>query len=308
MKNSSIKYLLQLGALLLSLHAGAQKAWLEPGGTDFNPEDSVRIYVNLAEMDNQTLVGFQGDLYIWTWLPTENVGPYKQGTWNSSNEELKLTPTADPNVYYFAMIPTVFYAVTPDVIYEEGFAFLIKAKDGSDQGNGDMKTEDIMLKPEKPGVPKVFTMPAVPPSLKKSVDTAPDTLPVTEDDFITIFYNNKLEELPAMQNLTAGDEIHIFIRTTGSDNKTYTSVRKAQLGLETASKMRWVGDGLFAATFNLGRMWRNSGITASFTQPPADARPLKIEVQFAKVDATQPNIDLAPKANGIFIYYVGRCQ
>jgi hypothetical protein len=309
MKNifSRILFIALLPGCIVPL--SAQKAWLDPGGTDFNPEDSVKICINVAETDRTQLKDFTDDVFLWTWLPTENVGPYKNGSWNASNEEMKMTRQADPNVYCYAMIPTEFYAVGAAEIYENGFAFLAKARDGADLGNGEMKTEDLIIKPEKPGVPKVFTMPAVPKSFKKATDTGIDTLPVTLDDFITILYNNKLETVAGMQNLTASDEIHAFIRITGSDNKIYSNVRKTQVGNDPASQLRAVpnADGLFALTFNLRRLWENSGTTANFVHPPAGERPLRIEVQFARVSPAQPNIDLAPIAEGIFMYYVGRC-
>jgi hypothetical protein len=308
MKKSIFLYLSLVAFLLAANAATAQKAWLEPGGTDFNPEDSARIYVNIANCERQTLLNFADDVYLWTWSPSENAGPYKLGSWNSSNDALKMTRTADPNVYYYAMIPTEFYATGASDVYEKGFSFLAKAKDGSDQGAGEMKTEDLSIKPEKPGVPKVFTMPAVPKSLKKASDTAPDTLAVSQKDFVTVFYNNKLETVPEIQNLTEGDEVHAFIRTTGSDNKKYLNVRKAQLGNDLKSKARWRGDGLLSVTFNLGDLWVNSGIGAGFTPPPAGVTPQLIEVQFAKCNPAQPNVDLAPKAEGIFTYFVGKCQ
>jgi hypothetical protein len=310
MKYKYFKYLILAGLLMMGGGLQAQKAWMEPGGTDFNPEDSVKICVNVAETDRTQLKDFTGDVYFWSWLPTEDAGPYKHGSWNSTNDEVKMTRQADPNVYCISMIPTEFYNTSASDIYEKGFAFLAKAKDGADVGNGEMKTEDLIITPEKPGVPKVFTLPAVPKSLKKATDTAIDTLPVNQDDFITVFYNNKLETVTEMQNLTPADEIHVFIRTTGSDNKIYSNVRKAQLGNDPKSKMRAVTttEGLFALTFNLGAMWRASGTTAAFTPPPAGVTPQRIEIQFAKVDPSQPNIDLAPKAEGLFFYFVGKCQ
>jgi hypothetical protein len=286
----------------------AQKTWIDPGGTDFNPEDSVKIYVDITQCDQQALKDFAGDVFIWTWSPSENQGPYKQGAWNSSNEELKMTRTANPNVYFFPMIPVEFYAVGASDVYSKGFSFLVKAKDGADQGNGEMKTEDLTIKPEKPGIPKVFTMPSVPKSLKKKTDTGLDTLPISMDDFVTFYYNSKLEALPAMQNLTDSEELHVFVRTTGSDDKVYLNVRKTQLGLDAASKMKARGDGLFTATYNLRSLWENSGITAAFTPPPPGVTPKNVEVIFAKCNAAQPNVDLAPKAEGSFIWSVEKCQ
>jgi hypothetical protein len=287
----------------------AQKAWLDPGGTDFNPEDSVRIYVDITQCDQQALKDFTGDVFIWTWSPSENVGPYKQGTWNSSNEELKMTRSAtNPNVYSIGMIPTVFYGVGPSDIYSKGFSFLVKAKDGADQGNGEMKTEDLTIKPEKPGIPKVFTMPAIPKSLRKKTDTGLDTLPTAMDDYVTFYYNNKLEAFPSMQNLSDNEELHVFIRTTGSDGRIYLNVRKAQLGLDAGSRMKSRGNGLFTATYNMRQLWNSSGTTAAFTPPPAGVTPTQMEVIFARANPTAPNVDQVPKAEGTFIWAVGKCQ
>jgi hypothetical protein len=305
MKKILILLLMFIGSLDVVL---SQKAWLDPGGTDFNPEDSVRIYVDITQCDQQALKDFTGDVFIWTWSPSENVGPYKQGTWNSSNEELKMTRTANPNVYSFAMIPTVFYGVSASDVYSKGFSFLVKAKDGADQGNGEMKTEDLQIKPEKPGIPKVFTMPAIPKSLRKKTDTGLDTIPVAMDDYVTFYYNNKLEAFPAMQNLSDGEELHVFIRTTGTDGRVYLNARKNLLGNDLPSRMKSRSNGLFTATYNVRKLWENSGTTSAFTPPPSGVTPVKIEVIFAKANPAAPNVDLVPKAEGSFIWAIGRCQ
>jgi hypothetical protein len=308
MKNIIFKNSILCAALLCSVGLSAQKAWLEPGGTDFNPEATARIYINVSECERQQLVGITEDVYLWTWNPRED-RTIRNGDWTSSNDAMKMTRSADnPNIYYFELIATEFYEVSVDQVYERGFSFLAKAKSGADQGNGEMKTEDINIKPEKPGAPKVYTMPAVPKSFKKGSDTAPDTLAVNRQDFLTIFYDNRLETQAQMLNLTEADELHVFIRTTGSDGKKYLNVRKAQLGTDAKSRCRWRGDGLYAVTYNLNDLWVNSGVGATFTPPPADVKPQLIEIQFAKANPANPNVDLVPKADGVFSYFIGRCE
>jgi hypothetical protein len=302
MKNTCLLYII----MLFAGTAGAQKAWLDPGGTDFNPEDSVRLYINTAELDRKQLFDFKGEVFLWTWNPSDKA---PLGSWNSSSDAMRMTRSkTNPNVYYFAMVPTTFYAVSASEVYDKGFSFLAKAKDGADAGKGEMKSEDLSIKPEKPGVPKVYTMPAVPKSLKKKSETAPDTLPVTQDDFITIFYNNKLETVAEMQSLKATDEVHVFIRITGSDGRRYLNAAQTELGNDLPSKMKFVGEGILAVTYNVGQLWRKSREPRNPIPPPAGVTPGLIEVQFAKVSPAAPNINVEPKADGTFQYYIGRCQ
>lgn len=297
--------------LLICLQAwvlSAQKAWIEPSGSDFNPEDSISIFINVAETDRKQLKDIKEDVYLWTWSPAENKGPHKLGSWNSSNDVMKMQRSkANPNVYFYRMIPTVFYAVSASEVYDKGFSFLAKAKDGADKGNGELKTEDLSVKPEKPGVPKVYTMPAIPKSLKKKIDTAPDTLPVSMDDFVTIFYNNKLEVVTEMQGLKSTDELHAFIRLTGNNGTRYLNAVQTELGRDAASKLTWVDDGIYALTVNVGQLWRTSREPRNPVNPPAEARPTIMEVQFAKVNADRPNINSEPKADGTFTYFIGKC-
>jgi hypothetical protein len=304
-----MKYTLIAALLACTGSIFAQKAWLEPGGSDFNPEDSVSIYVNVSETDRKQLQDIKEDVYLWTWSPAENKGPYKLGSWNSTNDVMRMRRSkTNPNIYFYRMIATEFYAVSASEVYDKGFSFLVKAKDGADKGKGEMKTEDLSIKPEKPGLPKVYTMPAIPKSLKKKSDTAPDTLPVSQDDFITIYYNNKLEVVPEMQALTEKDEIHAFIRITGSNGTRYLNALQTELGRDVRSKLKYIDDGIFAVTYNVGDLWRTSREPRNPVSPPATATPTIIEVQFARVSPDKPNINTEPKADGIFTYFIGKCR
>ncbi len=206
MKNFSL-YLL---AVLFSIPAFSQKAWIKPD--DFNPADSVTIYIDIAKCDCQTLLNYTEDLYLWTWKPKEHpVGhPLHNGTWLESNEALKLKQES-ANVYSFRMVPTAFYEATASEIYANDFSFLVKAKDGGSGGGcAENKTEDlfIAIDPPKSGPVKVACFPS---KLDK------DTLSISPDDVFTLIYNQKLEEKTSMQTVS---DLYVFIQAVTNAGTT----------------------------------------------------------------------------------------
>ena len=66
--------------LLVAASLQAQKVTTVPEEyTD--PEDTLKIIVDLTQMDCDKLVGYPGPLYIWTWMPGEPVNG--NGDWNA---------------------------------------------------------------------------------------------------------------------------------------------------------------------------------------------------------------------------------
>ena len=56
------KFLLTLAISLISAQLFPQKAWIEP--VEIDPEDSVTIFVDIAQMDCQRLLDTTGPLYM----------------------------------------------------------------------------------------------------------------------------------------------------------------------------------------------------------------------------------------------------
>ncbi len=213
-------------------------AWIVPEKPDVS--DSVYVYVDLSQDPNCTiLVGDPGPIYIWTWSPTEPSA--KLGTWNNSREEVKMEQVG-PNIWRFGMIPTQFYNTDPETIYENGICFLAKRKDGGSGGNcaaggGDFKTTDIWVPvPKPPGLArKVYSFPDV---------VELDTLYTCTDDVFTLFYDNRLEDKPSMQNL--GDNVFVYFRVIGSNGQTYRFSTLGTVGNNPRLKMKMLGDGLYS--------------------------------------------------------------
>lgn len=217
---------------------GGSFAWISPERPDVT--DSVYVYIDLTQDPNcSILVDDPGPLYIWTWSPTEP--STKIGTWNNSLEGARLEQVG-PNIWRFGMIPTQFYDTDPDAVYDNGICFLVKRKDGGTGGNcaaggGDFKTTDVWVP-----VPK-------PPGLARKVYSFPDvrdldTLLTRTDDVFTLFYNNRLEDKPTMQNL--GDNVYVYFRVVGSNGQSYRVSALASVGANPKLKMKNLGDGLYS--------------------------------------------------------------
>jgi len=194
----SITLLILLGAYSLM----AQKAWVTP--ERFNPDDSVTLYVDVSKTDCSRLMDTQDDLFMWAWNPAEPVGG--NGEWTSSREELKMTRSADnPNIYYFKLVPNEFYSLEKDKdIYDNGFSFLVKKKDGTGEGGGgcdEDKTEDL----------NIAALPI--PGCNTKYCQLPST--VFQDDYFTFIYNTDKEDKDSMQEDVVGvTNYGMFIRAT----------------------------------------------------------------------------------------------
>ena len=135
-----------LGLSLLSQSAWTQKVWTEPVVVT-DPTDSVKIYIDLTKMDCSKLVGFAGPLYIWTWKPADPVGG--NGAWNASNTDHEWT-NESPDIWSIKFVPTDFYGVSAQDVYDNDIFFLVKALDGGGGGDcsaagNEWKTEDLSV-------------------------------------------------------------------------------------------------------------------------------------------------------------------
>lgn len=266
-----------------SLQLSAQKIWTDPVAYD-SPEDSVTIFVDLTQMDCDKLVGNAGPLYLWSWMPAEPL--VGNGDWAASNTDLALTDEGD-DVWSFTMLPTEFYGVTAQEVYDSDIFFLVKGLDGGSGGDcssaGDEnKTEDLTLVIEAPGVAvqKVYGFPS---------PTEEDSIYITSGDIFTLIYNNAIEEKASMQN--PGD-LYVYARAYDTDGGEYKPSTIGQAGSNPALKMTQDG-----AIYN----W--SIIPQSLFNIPDNKTLNFMRLQIIKPVVT--NTDDA--VDGIYDYYI-RCD
>lgn len=217
------KYIFTMLALLLTGMGSlqAQKVWTEPA-EDINPDDTLKIYVDLTKMDCDKLVGSAGPLYIWSWLPADPVNG--NGDWTASNTDNALE-NVGPDIWRFTMIPTEFYGVSAQDVFDNDIHFLVKGIDGGSGGDcsaagSENKTEDLMVEVDPPtgGLRKVYSFPDV---------VAEDTLALTQRDVFTLFYDNSIEDKPSMQN---PGELYVYARAFDTDGTEYRPSALSQVG------------------------------------------------------------------------------
>lgn len=203
MKN--LKFTL-LGLLLfIGLGSFAQKAWVVP--EQFNPGDSVTIYVDISKCDCQRLLNTTADVYMWTWEPGDPV--LGNGGWTASNPDMTMTRDAtNPNIYYRKLVPNEFWVLgNESEIYSKGISFLAKLADGTGGGGGgcdEDKTEDLHI--DAAPIPGCNTKFCQFPSV------------VFWDDYFTFLYDNNLEDKPSMdENVVGETNFSIYIRTVYDD-------------------------------------------------------------------------------------------
>ncbi|HBF19078.1 MAG TPA: hypothetical protein DDW81_03210 [Cryomorphaceae bacterium] len=211
---------------------------------DINPEESLKIIVDLTQMDGskdyiknlQDDAASGKDIYMWTWSPYEFPAghPKANGTgaqaWKSSNELLKMTKEG-PGVYSYTLIPTEFYEVDAATVYNNDISFLVKPKDGGGYGDPDRKSDDLKVTIDPPNTerPSFYSFPAF----------------STTDDLMTLVYENARDTTPTMQNLDP-DDCYFYPQITLSDSTTFLlepSIFNA--GNNPKLKMDYVGDNTF---------------------------------------------------------------
>lgn len=226
--------------LLLSVPflSNAQFAWFEPAVPDVTQE--VTIYIDTSQdPDCSSLTGNTEQLYLWTWMPAGPNIADGNGTWGSSNEEMALT-NVDGDLWSFTMIPTEFYGLDADAVYENGFSFLAKRKDGGGGGDcsaetgGEFKTSDVNLPIPSPfaTTKKVFSIP-------EPVD---DSLYISREDIFSIVYDNNLEEKATMLGVS---NMWVYLRFVGSDGNTYNYASLSQIGNTPELEMTTSGNGKY---------------------------------------------------------------
>ena len=176
----------------------AQVIWTEPEyATQY---DSIVVYFDATQAVRTDLVGYTGDLYVYTCINT-NVGnwQHEKAAWGVNDNQTKLTRIS-ANIYKFVMgYPRVFYSVTSgsETIY--ALCFVFRSADASKQ------TEDIFYELYESGLTVVISKPTI-----NSAFTDPRRSPVfadrgdtvaieinsaalgTECDTLKLFLNNEL--------------------------------------------------------------------------------------------------------------------
>jgi hypothetical protein len=206
---------------LAVVNAMAQaKVDISPKG--FTAEDRITITVDVAG----TVLDGVEPLYIWAWVP--GCCGADNGEWNNSNEANKMTKVR-ANVWSISFVPTAFYKKNAGEIGEIGF--LVKAKDGS----GDKKTQDMGS--------KVESLVYVP----KKIRVFPSQF--TQDDVITIIYDQKLDDNPSMKALR---EIYMYTDISydaGADrNVFFQPVSYDGVGDSNYVKFKSEGNGIYTLT------------------------------------------------------------
>lgn len=218
---------------LLAFSAQAQKAWIEDE-ENFDPNLETKFMVDIAKCECQRLLNSSEPLYLWTWAPAELPAndPNANGEWTNSNDALQMTDEGN-NIWSFTMIPTEFYKVGAKKVYEDGFSFLVKAKDGTGEGGGgcnEDKTEDLMIEVEAPEGASL---------LLSSFPFQP-----ISDDIVTVLYDNTIEENPSMVDLPA-DEAYVVPQVLGSDSQTYNYTSFFQVPTKDELRMTKLENGTF---------------------------------------------------------------
>lgn len=212
--------------------AWGQKMWTEPAVVT-DPTDSVKIYIDLTQMDCDKLVGYAGPLYIWTWKPADPVNG--NGMWNASNTDHAWT-NEGPDVWSITLLPTEFYGVSAQEVYDNDIHFLAKALDGGgggdcSQAGNEWKTEDLSIDVNPPGplLRKVYSFPDVQDG---------DSLALRQNDVFTLLYDNSQEDKVTMQN--PGD-LYVYARAYDTDGMEYKPSVISQVGSNAALKMNQSG-------------------------------------------------------------------
>ena len=224
------KHILLAFAMILASATGllAQKVWTEPE-TDIDPEDTLKIYIDLSQMDCDKLLGTTDPVYLWSWMPADPVNG--NGDWSNSNTDNEWESLGN-EIYRFTMIPTEFYGVDAQTVYDNDISFLAKSLDGGSGGDcsagGDEnKTEDLMVAVDPPtgGLVKVFPFPSFADG---------DSMGITQKDVFTVFYDNSIEDKASMQN--AGD-LYVYPTAFDLNGNTYRPATIANVGSTPSLQM-----------------------------------------------------------------------
>ncbi len=128
--------------LSLSCYAQVQNATFSISPASFNEDEQITITVSGVDPTIWN-AGQPDNIYLWAWRLDQNnnyiADSPNNGTWTSSSEVQKMTNNGN-GTYSYTLTPTTFFGTTG--IAKMGM--LVKAKDGSDDGTGDKKSQDFI--------------------------------------------------------------------------------------------------------------------------------------------------------------------
>jgi hypothetical protein len=242
--------------------------------------DTVKLSINLS-LPGCLCPGLIGEyaptaedpLYLWTWGPADRIGsdPYVNGTWSNSNDSLKMTqdPT-NPDVWYYKLVPTEFYNVSPTIVYNVGFKFLAKKKDGSTvvNQNFEAKSADQIVPIESVGCVDKF---------------CPYPTNFTDQDYFTIIYNiNKETNVPFKNGDPSGLYLFPKYSLVGAETTflTIPGVTFGTLASFPELKMNDIGNGKFESNIVLLR---------NLFQLQPDQEISEIQWRLANINLSVPN-------------------
>jgi hypothetical protein len=244
-----LKYIAIIAFTLLSTLSFAQKAWVVP--EQFNPGDSITLYVDVSKTDCQRLLNTTADVFMWTWEPGDPV--IGNGNWTASNPDMQMTRDAtNPNIYYMKLVPNQFWVLgNESEIYSKGISFLAKLADGTGGGGGgcdEDKTEDLHI--DATPIPGCNTKFCQFPTV------------VFWDDYFTFLYDNRLEDKSGMKESVVGmDNFSMYIRVVYDDGTkgTYASYNEVknhpELGLVKGD------DDYYTSTFVFAELLKDLVVT-----------------------------------------------
>lgn len=247
--------LLYLGTLC-SMHVFSQAAYLADP-ENFDPESEIKIMIDTKLLD-ASLEHVQGlneaisngeDMFIWTWKPNEHgeghplVNGIGAQAWKNSNDALKMTNEGD-GIFSFSMVPTEFYEVDAQTVYDEDFSLLIKPKDGGGYGDPDIKSEDLKIVVNPPAGP-IVKIKSFPSAIGSGLEG--DTLGTDQLDVFSLIYDNAGE---TKESLKGVDDLYIYpevVLKGGEILKIAGNAKKVADFPEL--QMKSDGDGVFIISF-----------------------------------------------------------
>lgn len=213
-------------AILAAQSLFGQAAFVLPSPT--GADEPLTIYIDVAQTTytglKDRLIAHPEDLdsvYLWTWQPADNGG---NGQWNASSAGRKMTHVSGL-LFKYEIVPTTFYGISGPDLFSRGISCLAKMYDGNAYPEIPLeaKTEDLNIVI----IPKLCDdLYCVFPEIGKS------------EDFISITYNNNIEEDPNLQNLGA-DECYLYPIVRGNTAfNIFPYVPLAQVTSTPALKMK----------------------------------------------------------------------
>jgi hypothetical protein len=222
-----MKKIITLSILVASVFASKSQITIEP--EEWLPCEEIKLIIDISQGTCSSLVGSDGPLYLWTWMPADPKIEGGNGQWQDSNEAMKLTKEG-PDLWSYTMIPTEFYGVDAGVVYQNGFSLLVKADDpGSAGGCDELKSDD-------------FTLAVAPPFTSAKIFALPKA--VFQNDVFSFRYDNTLESKESMQDL---DEVYVYA-SAFANGVEYPVSDMDNVGSNSDLKMTDMGDGQFVLT------------------------------------------------------------